>query len=155
MTAQQILPSHCGLPLRYELNSYSVTQTSPCSIAQMIKLYFWVCWTMRRRLASPCMQSGGFVLPPPLGTIKTLDLQRAHFSTAKTTPPLVIMSLETRSDHLSSWCNSEPCRDSVGQKLHGSTKNLKKGFWEIRLFKDRRLTPLSYLYEATASSWLT
>lgn len=37
---------------------------------------------------------------PPWGTIKIPDLQRAHFSTAKTTPPLVIMSPETRSDYL-------------------------------------------------------
>lgn len=93
----------------------------------MIKLYFWVCWTVRKRMASPWMQAGRCI-PPPWGTIKTLDLQRAHFSTAKTTPPLVIMSPETRSDYLSSWCNSEPCSEAVRQKLHGSTK--RKKWWE-------------------------
>lgn len=53
-------------------------------------------------MASPCMQAEQFVLLHPQGTIKILDLQRAHFSTAKTTPPLVIMPPETRSDYLSS-----------------------------------------------------
>lgn len=85
-------------------------------------------------MASLCMQAGQFVFLPPWGTIKIVDLQREHCSTAKTTPPRVIMSPETRNDYLSSWCNGEPHAEAERSWLHKKMKCLGMNRQVFRIY---------------------
>lgn len=107
-------------------------------------------------MASLCMQARQFVLLPPWGTIKILDLQRAHFSTAKTTPPREVMSLEIRSDYLSSWCNSGPCGETERSWLHKKIKWLgMSGYLEFKVSQKRQTSTYTHTHLQHPSVMLT
>lgn len=79
------------------------------------------------------MQAVQFVLLPPWGTIKIVDLQREHFSTAKTTPLRVIMSPE---------CPDAIVDPMLRQKSHGATKRTVRYFEFTASQKTHRHTHL-------------